>query len=416
MATEESSRSTTSKDKRSEISRGEPRLPKKVRDAMRETDQYSCIKAILERDTFTTACVILQYSGQETATEEQIAFAAKGLLRSALHDHPEGLKLIRLFGTQKHHWVRRKDKLSARYDASTADLFTSWKAIGSGKELREGEIDLPLGWRSRILFRTFPDAESLNRALSCCPLAQWGPPAQGNEPRHCGLLDSLSGYEGNSAPIMWLQFHDVEWEAGKRLSECVVECVQGPDLYDFKLLASHSCPTHASLSTAEAHRNNLPSFPLRIAWRIENDSPLHSRCSREFARTFDPEFAKELAKDSHLKYSHHLRLRRSPGDFGPDQPSPPPSFLVSSVRGVLRSAMAWLFESLVRDGRLGPPSVTSDYSDKDWAARRQAGEICPVQLLLGGVRQDGQGGFRSTIRLFAKRKSPADDIHGSFIS
>lgn len=388
---------------------GDPHLEKRIRNARRETEQFDCLKAILERETFSTACVVLRFYGQAGHDPQQLAFAVKGFLRTALGSQPDGGKLKRFMGTQKKHWVKKGAKPWIGDDAASADLLSRWKDIGPLKEDGSGEIDLPLGWRSRVLFRTFFGRGALIEFLNTCPLSQW------NQKPRCPLMDVCAADEGDSDPYVLLQIHDVEWMPGRKLSELLVDYARKNWLAPFQYVADHSCHAVSSPSPVGESATNRPGFPLRIVWRLDSLSALHSRCSRQFALEYDHELAEEIRAGAKPKTSHHLRLRRTPCDFGQEQPSPPPSVMVSSIKGVLRSATAWLLESLGRNGTTQGCSVTSEYSMSGRREAQKAGGTCPVQLLLGGLGQDGKGGLRSPVRVFARRVLDSNP-HSSFFA
>jgi hypothetical protein len=105
-----------------------------------------------------------------------------------------------------------------------------------------------------------------------------------------------------------------------------------------------------------------------LTFRWDGISPLHSGYSSEFAK-----FVKEYVK--RRKVSVNLETRDEEGELQD-------AFLASSVKGVFRSASAWLVEKVARDALHESQFVTCDYWGDDAPQDKKMG--CPVCQVYGG--------------------------------
>ncbi len=299
-----------------------------------EPYQHQAITAILERPTFQHFCFLTQLT--ETPGQprpEELAFAVKGLLRCNFRQAPQGLKWRRLFGTTKNRWHKEE-----------------WKK-------------LPLSWRSRVLFQTFQTREEAQTALASCPLRQW------SSQTACPLVAELTaGNDGQ--PWVLLQVEDVKLDDSHTFSQKLAAFLQSKASV-FTYRHHCSCPDLQNLAPAGSPPAANPvSSPVKIVWRFQPLSPLHTGVSLDFAKAFHGQ-----QREPH---SRNLRLSQ------PQNPAQlTPALLVSSLKGVWRSAFAWLVEKIAREQGLADQQspMTADYwqgKEEDYAKK------CPVRAIFGG--------------------------------
>ena len=299
-----------------------------------ETYQRQAITAILERSTFKHYCFLTRLT--ETPGQprpEELAFAVKGLLRCNFRQDQQGKEWRRLFGTTKRWWHKKE-----------------WQ-------------ELPLSWRSRVLFQTFQTQEEVQAFLASCPLRLWS--LQGG----CPLLANLSPGETNN-PWVLLQVEDVRLDDSQTFAQKLKEFLKSRESV-FTLLQHCSCPELSNLAAAGSPPDaGLVSQPLKIVWQLQPRSLLHTGVSLDFAKSF---FGQQ--REPH---SRNLRLSqpRNPAQLTP-------ALLVSSLKGVWRAALAWLCEALARQQgwvRQGQSLTTDYWPGKEWPADK----ACPVRAVFGG--------------------------------
>lgn len=306
-----------------------------------ETYQHQAISAILERSTLDRFCFLTRLTTSPgNPRPEELAFAVKGLLRCNFRQAADGLAWRRLFGTTKKRW-HKKD----------------WKS-------------LPLSWRSRVLFQTFPDKEKAKNFLQCCPLKSW------SAANACPHLDALEQHPDKIYYVL-LQAEDVELNNSQLFSSLLLDFLKSNGSV-FPYIHDARCP---SLSGQAVPASPFPSRKTtRITWQLEPITLVHTGVSQDFAKAF---FGQQ--REPH---SRNLRLSC------PASPKQLTSaLLVSSLKGVWRAALAWLLERLAWEhgwaDRKNP--LTADYwQEQEEDFQRQ----CPVRTLLGGplsTRAPGAG-------------------------
>jgi len=328
-----------------------------------ETYQHQAVTAILERSTFEHYCFLTRLTKTlGNPRPEELAFAVKGLLRCNFRQAPQGTEWRRLFGTTK----RRKHN-------------NNWKG-------------LPLSWRSRVLFHTLPTIKEVKEVISLCPLQLW----RWEQP--CPHVASLNCAHADDKPWVLLQVEDVKLDGDTTFSAKLRDFLQGDESI-FHYHSDCQCPQpFPSPLNSQTSKHFSRAETVQITWQLEPASLLHTGVSLDFAKAFFGQKGEP--------HSRNLRLSH------PQNPAQlTPALLVSSLKGVFRSAMAWLLEKIARDNGWADQQhpCTSDYrSEKDQNLR------CPLRAILGGplpVELSGQGTEKSEkglIRFLAP--------HGSYFS
>jgi|GEM_PF-2117869 len=325
--------------------------------------QHQAVTAILEWSTFEHYCFLTQLTKTPGDPRlEELAFAVKGLLRCNFRQAPQGMEWRRLFGTTKRRW----------HD-------DNWK-------------ELPLSWRSRVLFHTLPTIQEATEFISCCPLRLW------RQEQACPPMLILNSAQKDKNPWVLLQVEDVKLDDDITFSAKLREFLQSNNsIFQYHIDCQCPQPFQFPLNT-QTSKHLPPDKTIQITWQLEPASLLHTGVSLDFAKAF---FGQQ--REPH---SRNLRLSC------PDAPGQlTPALLVSSLKGVFRAAMAWLLEKIARDKGWADQQhpCTSDYrSEKDKNLR------CPLRAILGGplpVEQPGQDTEKSEkghIRFLAP--------HGSYFS
>ncbi len=340
------------------------------KDACRELRQFEALRTVLDRNGFSLACLIVCDPNRRGMSGDELRFAAKGLVRCALAGHDDGKSWRRLFGGKKDHWV--KDGKKAGYAATpeikkqlaacigNKALFDTWKALDE-----KASKGLPDTWKSRVLLHACGHPKALRAWVDGCPLRRWCGPAG------CPLAKFEVPKAAAEGPFMLLQVHDHFWCDGRKLSDCLRDAFN--TMRPWVLVAQGECPAPRGMggtgpavpveeTDAGAKISSL-NWPLRVAWTIENLSPLCTGLSQDFAKSFHSFVPGQVTRN--------LVLRPSAAD------APTPALLVSSLRGVMRSAVAWLLEAIHRRNTLSTADViTSDYG-------RPGAKPCPMARIFG---------------------------------
>ncbi len=299
-----------------------------------ETYQHQAISAILERSTLDRFCFLTRLTQiPDAPSPEELAFAVKGLLRCNFRKAADGPAWRRLFGTTKKRWHKEE-----------------WKP-------------LPLSWRSRVLFQTFANRETAQNFLQCCPFKSW------SAANVCPHLSALNQPSANNSCVSYvlLQVEDVALNGTEKFSDLLRKFLKSTES-DFSYVHDSCCP---SLSGAVLPASLFPSTQTtRIVWELKPVTLLHTGVSLDFAKAF---FGQQ--REPH---SRNLRLSHPtlPGQLTP-------ALLVSSLKGVLRSALAWLLEKIAWQqgwANIQNP-CTSDYRQ---GKEEDFNQKCPVRALLGG--------------------------------
>ncbi|MCU0589835.1 MAG: hypothetical protein MUF52_17000 [Syntrophobacteraceae bacterium] len=346
-------------------------------------------------------------------TAEELRFAAKGLVRCALAGHGVGKTWRRLLGVKKDHWVTsdKKDRYGAdgaiqgqlAHSPAAKELFDTWKKLDSRKL-----ESLPNLWKSRVLVHSLEGGAALKEWIARCPLQAWC------SPKGCALSSQVLRHGGNQGPFILLQIHDHRLRTKRKLSVCLGRAFQ--QIPPWVMAGGCECPALRSPSvrarppgakTAKASSAGI-SWPLRIAWSIMPQAPLCTGVSEAFAKAFHGA-PRGLYVDSHgrkKQVTRSLALRRRGGA------APSPALLVSSLRGVLRSAAGWLMEGMHRRHDASRVPLTSDYGrPPEWS--------CLLGGIFGEAREEtgrepkSFAAHRSPVRLFCHDANGA--VYGSSI-
>jgi len=323
--------------------------------------QHQAISAILERSTFEHYCFLTRLTETPgNPRPEELAFAVKGLLRCNFRQAPQGKEWRRLFGTTKRWW----------HD-------DNWKG-------------LPLSWRSRVLFHTLPTTQQANEFISCCPLRLWG------QEQPCPHMSILNSAQKDENPWVLLQVEDVKLDDDITFSAKLRKFLQSNNSI-FKYHIDCQCPQPFQFPlNTQTSKHFSRAETIQITWQLEPAPLLHTGVSLDFAKAF---FGQQ--REPH---SRNLRLSQ------PQNPAQlTPALLVSSLKGVWRTAFAWLCEMLAQDQFL-----TSDYwPEKEWPADK----ACPVRTVFGGplpqpstatgqkTNQDQASSARGLVRFLASAGS-----------
>lgn len=130
-----------------------------------------------------------------------------------------------------------------------------------------------------------------------------------------------------------------------------------------------------------------------LRWQMIFDGPLHSGYGLNLAEYTG---RRERGARSSIQLETH-----------PDPQSLEPAFLISSIKGVFRSVVAWQVERLARQAG-ATRFVTADYSealDRRWRRalqREDVSRLCPVSRIFGGSGSDERQTSAGALRL----KSP----------
>jgi len=299
-----------------------------------EKYQFHTITAILERSTLDRYCFLTQLTRKPgNPRQEELAFAVKGLLRCNFRQAKDGLRWRRLFGTTKQGW---------------SDEYRNLK--------------LPLSWRSRVLFHTFSNQQQAQNFLSHCPLRLW---AGRNA---CPHQDVLQQWTKGDTWVL-LQVEDVKLDESKKFSETLHQFLQDEkSIFSYK---NHClCPSLPGSPGGSAPANLAArQETIKIVWQLEPLNLVHTGVSLDFAKAFLGQRGEP--------HSRNLRLSH------PESPAElTPALLVSSLKGVIRSAMAWLFEKTAR--QCGWASQQKPFTSDYWQGEKDFTYPCPVRAILGG--------------------------------
>ncbi len=323
-------------------------------DRVRESRQRKALDAIINQSTFRLSCILLKIENQANISgDRSLEFALKGLLRCALTADRDAWEWRRLLGTSKKKWEY------------------------------QGTPDHPTSWRSRILFRYFPSNDKLTETLSGCPLACW---PKASESQTCSLTNPEPVPSRENAKFALLQLDDVCWEDNQNLSMKIIEFIRGKKAPAFSFISRHCCLDFASslVPTGNLLKIGQP-FPMHIYWQVQVNLPLHSGMSQHFAEALYGKLG---------KVSRHFIIRNSVTKYRR-------AVMISSLKGLLRSTVAWLFEHLGRLKQTSQLIFSSDFA-ADYATP-PAERPCPIQALFGGTGQEGdpsRPGWRSLVRLY----------------
>jgi hypothetical protein len=342
------------KPPKDEVYRGRRDSEKKKKDKIRELRQYKTISAIFSNFAQPWECMLFQVKEGVNFDTDRWGFLLKGLVRCAmLQDGTrEWHDWRRLLGTQKDHWIKTGENGSYTYLPPGA------------------EPNLPTGWRSRINFLAFGDPLEANNKLAECPMIKW------KEKENCPLVDHLP----ESGKIGLIQVHDLRLEPKtKMFSDLIQEVLNGSADPKFKFLKRFSCTACIKAIFADGFKENLEK-DIAIDWEVIPQGPMISGVSQDFAKAFRQIKAK--------KASFNLYLAN------PNEPERlNPAIMVSSIKGVIRSAMGWLFEIISLEMGLASPCTSDYWRNGEWPSAWQ----CPLRLIFGGP-MPGTGNENETIK------------------
>ncbi|MBW1953795.1 MAG: hypothetical protein JRI66_12080 [Deltaproteobacteria bacterium] len=319
----------------------------KRRNRQFETYQHQAVTAILKQSTFEHFCFLTQLNYiPGNPRPEELAFAVKGLLRCNFRQAPQGKEWRRLFGTTKRKW--HKD---------------NWKG-------------LPLSWRSRVLLHTLPTIQEAREFISRCPLRLW------RQDQACPHVASLNSAPKDKNHWVLLQVEDLKLDDDATFSAKLRKFLNS----NKSIFGYHNdcqCPQHLKFTqNSQTPKPSLCAETVQITWQLEPASLLHTGVSLDFAQSFFGQKREPHSRNLWLSQPHN-----------PAQLTP--ALLVSSLKGVFRSAMAWLLEKIARDNGWADQRhpCTSDYrSDQDQNLP------CPLRAILGGpllVEHSGPGTEKS---------------------
>ncbi|MDO9263643.1 MAG: RAMP superfamily CRISPR-associated protein, partial [Desulfosalsimonadaceae bacterium] len=169
----------------------------------------------------------------------------------------------------------------------------------------------------------------------------------------------------------------------------------------FKFLGKCSCTTCLKSNSSEKF-GDRPGKNIVIDWKAVPQGLMMSGISQDFAKAFWQINAKKASFNLYLS--------------DPESPERlTPAVMVSSIKGVIRSAMGWLFEKIRLDMKFDDKPCTSDYwREGDWPSGRQ----CPLRLIFGGP-MPGTGNENETVRsqrgLIRFSSRSASNNSGSYI-
>lgn len=312
---------------------------KRARDQIRESRQYKAISSILANPARPWVCLLIKAHEGEMLEADQWGFLLKGLIRCAMASDgkTEWNDWRRLFGTQKKHWIKEKDK-TYRYLPSDADS------------------NLPTGWRGRVNFWPYDSPEDAGTKLAACPMSDW------KGERKCALIEQLPDAENGKLALM--QVHDVEIQSGRMFSALLEEVLSDENL-PFAFLGKHSCTDCLEREPKE----NTPGAESLILmdWEVLPQGAMISGVSQYFVKAF--------RKVGNSKSSFSLLLA------DPEHPENlAPAIVLSSLKGVFRSAMGWLFEKIRIGLGHSRPCISDYWREGDWPVQW----LCPLRLIFGG--------------------------------